>query len=123
MFVRVEFPTDETGNETAKCGADLISTGRKIFPDQSNNPRFHTGNFAWYFDKIYVAELPRLDIVLPGDAEQVKGIDIPKAHACQLLLNGCRHRRGITHLRECRNRDATFSASCRSLLEDTGIAL
>ena len=59
-----------------------------------------------------------LRLVMPVDAVQVEGVDIPQPYAAELLLDILRDEGGVLHLCECRELYAFLPASCSILLDD-----
>ena len=107
MARRVELPRHEARDEAAEtrphlmgpCGKPLAAEGKNLCP--------YPGDLVRNLEVIDLAIEPAalLGLVLPGDSEEVCGIDIPKPDLFQFFLDaGGGVGFGIPHLLERRER-------------------
>ncbi len=96
----VELAGHEARGQAAVACAHLMAAGGEPLAAKNDDPGVHTREGAGDFDEVDPAILAALHggLVMPGDAEQVKGIHIPKAHVLEALLDLFRHLIRIPHL-------------------------
>jgi len=100
----IESAGDNTGGQTTIRGSHLMGPGRKIFPEQSDNPGLDTGELSGNFHKIDIPiqSAGVLWFVFPCDTEEVEGMMIPQSNSLQLVFNFVRYQLRIFHLGKCR---------------------
>ena len=121
VVVRVELAAHQARHEAREGGADLVGAGGEVLPDQADNAGLHTGDGAGDLQVVGAAEQTRLRIVLPGDAEEVGGVDVPEAHILEAGLHGLGGGLGAAHLAEGGDDDAPVLAALGGALDDFGV--
>ena len=98
----VELAGDETGHQAAVGRAHLVAARGEPLADHADDAGLDAGEGAGELDEVHGAVLAALHdgLVVPGDAEQVQGVHVPKAHVLQSFLHLLRHQLGVLHLLE-----------------------
>ena len=97
----VKLAGDETGGKAAEGGAHLVAAGGEPLAHHGHDAAGHAGELRGELDVvghglIETAEL--LGLILPGDAEEVQGVDVPEADVFQLVLDLAGDGLGVLHL-------------------------
>jgi hypothetical protein len=79
---------------------NLVRPSGKPLADGSDDPGLDTGQRPRKFDKINAAKTAAVDngLVVPGDAKQVQGVDIPQTDVFQPGYHGLWNQTGVTLL-------------------------
>ena len=108
---RVELPRHEARDEAAETRPHLMGPRGEPLAAESKNPCPNPGYLTRDLEVIDLAVEPAalLGLILPGDSEEVCGIDVPKPGLFQFFLDaGGSVPLGIPHLLERRDQDITF---------------
>jgi hypothetical protein len=81
--VGIELSAHQPRHEAAERGADLVRAGREIGADQADDSGLHPGDLGGDLQAVYAAVEPRLQVVLPGDPEEVQPDSRPRAYALE----------------------------------------
>src|SRR5450756_2101652 len=118
----VELSGHEPRDEAAECSADLVCAGGKILADDAHNASLDASDGTWEFDIVHVAIQARFHVVVPRDAEQVDGIDVPEADTLELGLDLVRNKRRVLLLCEGGDDDVAvlsqFDGFCQNVFVD-----
>jgi len=121
VLFRVEFAADQPRHEAAESRADLVRPGRKVLAHQSDDARLDPAEGGRNLEPVDPAEEARPDVVLPGDAVEVEGVDVPEADLLQPLRDLRRQIFRMAELREGRNGDAESLAARGGFFDDVPI--
>ena len=118
MDFGIKLAADETRYEAAEGSADLVRASWKVFADEPDNARLDPGNFRGDFQAIDTPVQTGVDVIFPGDPEEVDRIDIPKADALEPGGDGWRNEGRVPELLERGNKQPTFPATFGSFPND-----
>ena len=111
VIVGVELAGDQTRSEAAEGSADLVAAGGEPLARHGDDAAGYARKLAG--DLYIVGDLLKeaaglLGLVLPGDAEEVEGVDVPQTHVLQLGLDLLGNGLGMLHLRDGGDDDVVF---------------
>ncbi|MPM52485.1 hypothetical protein SDC9_99244 [bioreactor metagenome] len=119
MIGRVKLAGDETRHEATERCANLVAARREPFAGEDDDARLDAGECGRNLDEVHIAKLAALLLrfITPADTEEVQGIDVPKTHVGQLVLNLVGDQVGIAHLRNLRDDNALLTRSVDAVLK------
>ena len=111
MVGGVELTGHEARGQAAEARADLVAAGGEPLAGHGEDAAFHAGNGGG--DLHVVRDLLEqaaglLGLIVPADAEQVDGIDIPQTRVRQLFLDLPGDEVRVLHLGDGRDDDVVF---------------
>jgi hypothetical protein len=106
----IELPGDEAGSKAPEGRAHFVGPGGKPFPHQGHDFRGNSGEFLGKDEVIHAAKAAavRHRFILPGDAEKVPGMKVPKPDFPEFPLYPIRDEAGIAHLPKRGDEDVLF---------------
>ncbi len=86
---RVELARHEPRHQAPERGAHLVGTGGEPLADELNDPGRDTRQLGRKLDEVHIAEpaAVRDRLVVPGDPEQVEGVEVPEPDLAQRRLH------------------------------------
>ena len=116
---RIELTGDQTGNQAAEGGADLVGAGREPLAHEHQDPGIDAGELRRELEVVDPAVLAAVGhgLVVPGDPEQVERIEIPQTDILELCLHLVRDQVRVAHLGEGRNPDVALPSPAHGRVE------
>ena len=111
MIGGVELAGHKTRSQAAEGSADLMAAGREPLAGHGQNAARNAGNGGRDLNIVrglLVQAAGLLGLVVPADAEQVDGVNVPQAGVRQLFLDLLRDQIGVLHLGDGRDDDVVF---------------
>ncbi len=118
----VELPRHKAGHQAAKRCADFMGAGGEPLAHEGDDPRRCSCQTLGDFEIIQPAEQAAagFGFVVPGDAEQVPGVQVPQANAFKFVLNLVGDKAGVAHLREGGDNDIAFPNALNGSFQSIG---
>ncbi len=115
----VELPGHQPRHQAAERSPDLVRAGGEPLALEHDDTSIDTRQFLGELEVVDrpVSATVGDGLVVPRDAEQVAGIEIPQAHALQLFLDVVRRETRIPHLGERRDEDVALPRPVRCRVE------
>ena len=111
MIGGVELAGHKTRSQAAEGSADLMAAGREPLAGHGQDAARNAGNGGRDLDIVrglLIQAAGLLGFVVPADAEQVDGVNVPQAGVRQLFLDLLRDQVRVLHLRDGRDDDVVF---------------
>ena len=111
MIRCVKLAGHESRSQAAEGSANLVAAGREPLAGHGKNAAGNTGHGGRNFDVVrglLVKAAGFLCLVVPVDAEEVHGVNVPQTGVRQLFLDLFRNQIGVLHLRDGRDDDIVF---------------
>ena len=111
MIGGVELAGHETRGQAAEGSADLMAAGREPLAGHGQNAARDAGNGGRDLNIVrglLIQAAGLLGLVVPADAEQVDGVNVPQAGVRQLFLDLLGNQVGVLHLGDGRDDDVVF---------------
>ena len=111
MIGGVELAGHKTRSQAAEGSADLMAAGREPLAGHGQNAARNAGNGGRDLNIVrglLIQAAGFLGLVVPADAEQVDGVNVPQAGVRQLFLDLLGDQIGVLHLGNGRDDDVVF---------------
>ena len=119
----VELTGDQTRRQAGEGRAHLVRAGGEPFAGQHHDAGLDSGQFGGQHqmvDPSVAAALGR-GPVLPGDAEQIEGIEVPQSHRGETFAHPGRNQGRIAHLGEGGDEDVLFPRALDRVIQAFGM--
>ncbi len=116
----IELAGDQARHQAAEGGADFVGAGGEVLAHEAYNFARDAGDGRRQLEPVaVVVSAPfGFGFVLPGDAEEVRRVDIPQADVFQAVADGLRDGGWVFLLREGGDGDFAFAAEADGFVED-----
>ncbi len=111
MIGGVKLAGHKARSQAAERSADLVAARREPLAGHGKDAARHAGQAGGDLDivrNLLIQTAALLGLVVPGNAEEVHGVNVPQTGLCELVLDLFRNQIGILHLGDGRDDDMVF---------------